>query len=168
MGLEGKCVGGSGEARGGADSPLLPLTPRPDAALGLLLGVRVAWSHLLPLSIRKRAPKRTQMFEGRHLEGLFQRDRVRLGRLLRPHYPILCLSPRGPGLPWRALPPRGPSEAFAKPPWRVLRTGNREGALRGDLRPSRDLVGSTEALTCSTAPSGRLCARSRLTWSPGM
>lgn len=107
----------SGEGLGGADSPLLPLTPRPDAALGLLLGVRVAWSHLLPLSIRNRAPKWTHLFEGRRLGLPFQRYRVRLSRLWRPRSPVLHLSPRGPNLPSGALPARGPNEPFAKPPW---------------------------------------------------
>lgn len=58
------------------------------------------------------------MFEGQLLGLPFQRHRVRLSGLPRPHSPALCLSPRGQDLPSRAL---------RKSPWaRAPGTGNRE------------------------------------------
>lgn len=168
-------------SRDGAALLTSPSTRHPDAALGLLVGVRRAWGPLLPLGIRIWAPNWTQMLNKHWLDLPLQRNCVRLSpySLLpsptpvprtpysaSPHLPFTCGSGNLGGARLR--------DTF-------LHVGQRSplqityGAWRGagdvwgishNLFLSRDPAPPTEALTCSTELSG-VCAWSRRVWSAG-
>lgn len=99
-------------------------TRHPDAALGLLLGVRRAWGPLLPLGIRIWAPNWTQMFNKHWLDLPLQRNCVRLSPYSLPPppplYPVLCTLPLPTCLSlvdletWAGLAFETPSSTWAK------------------------------------------------------
>lgn len=98
-------------------------TPGLDASLCLLLCLWGAWRHLLPLSVRNRAPNRTQMLNKRPVGLSLPRNPVSPVLCL---YPPFCAPPHPPFFPaWsrnegpdrasREPLPRGPSS-----PWQIL------------------------------------------------
>lgn len=101
---EGARTGGAGAA------PLTaPRTPHPDAALRLLLGLRDAGRHLLPLGVGSRAPNWTQMLNKRPVGLPLQRRPVRLRAPPPPLAACLCHPHREPRRGPRSLPPPTPA-----------------------------------------------------------
>lgn len=77
-GNRGAELGAANPRLGKGDPTRSPSTLHADAELDLLLGVWVAWCHVLPLSIRSWAPNWTQMLKGQQVGLPLQRDLVRL------------------------------------------------------------------------------------------